>query len=107
MLAPIRWRWSKTARHWCQSPFLNIRLDKDEAGLPKVDVYGAWSVGTDCGEEILRFKTMCDVFKFLAVAGEEDGAGSWAIAATDYVALNKGWAVWCGSEWLIVAAVSW
>ena len=80
--------WCQTARHRCQPPFLHIRFNEHESGLSEVYVYGTWSVGADGWEEVLRFKAVGYVFEFLAVAGEEDGAGSWTVATANDVALN-------------------
>lgn len=106
MLAAVWWWRGQTTRHRCQAPFLDVCLEEDEAALPEVDVYLTWSVCADCWEEVLSLETVSDVLELLAVAGEEDGAGSWAVAATNYIALDVGRPVWSWHEWLVVAAVS-
>ena len=67
-------------------------------------MYGAWSVGTDSGEEVLGFQAVRDVVEFFTVAGEEDGAGAGAVSDAYYVALDVGGAVGGGCEGLVVAA---
>jgi hypothetical protein len=69
-------------------------------------VYGAGAVGADGGEEVLRFEAVGDVVEFLAVAGEEEGAGAGAVADADDVALDVGRAVGGGCEGLVVAALA-
>ena len=70
-------------------------------------MHTTWSIGADSWEEVLRFEAVGDVFEFLAVACEEDGASSWAVAAADDIALDVGWAIGLWGEGLIIAAVSW
>jgi hypothetical protein len=69
-------------------------------------VYGAGAVGADGGEEVLRLEAVGDVVEFLAVAGEEKGAGAGAVADADDVALDIGRAVGGGCEWLVVATLA-
>ena len=104
LLASIWWWWRKTPRHRRQTPFLDIRFDEDEAGLAKIDVYGARAICADSGEEVLGFETVCYVVQLFAVAGEEDGARAGAITDSYNVALGVGGAVrgWC--EGLVVTA---
>lgn len=106
LLTSVRWGRRKTARHRRKTPFLDIRLDEDEAALTEVDVYGTRPVGADCGKEILRLEAVGDVLEFLAVAGEEDGPGAWAVADAYHVPLDVFGAVVSWSEGLIVAALA-
>ena len=86
-----RWR-SKTTGHGCQSPFLDVGFDEDKPHLSEIHVYVARSVGSHCGEEVLRLEAMRNVFEFLAVAGEEDGARARPVSYPNNVALLI---VWC------------
>jgi uncharacterized protein (UPF0262 family) len=66
----------------------------------------AWAIGTDCGKEILCFKSMRDIIKLLAVACEKYRSTSRSISNSDNVALYilrpvSGW-----SERLIEATVT-
>lgn len=106
LFATIRWWWRQTARHGGQAPFLDIRLDEDEAALTEVDVHGARAVGADGGEEVLGLKAVGDVVEFFAVAREEDAAGSRTVADSDDVALDEVGAVGGGGEGLVVAALA-
>lgn len=106
LLAAVRGRRGQTARHGCQPPLLDIRLDEDEARLAEVDVDGARAVGADGGEEVRCLEAVGDVVELLAVAREEDGAGARAVADADDVALNVGRSVGGGSEGLVVAALA-
>lgn len=48
------WGWRrKTACNGRETPFLDVCLDKVEAGLAQIDVNSRRSVGTDCREEVL------------------------------------------------------
>lgn len=106
LFTPIRWWRGQAPRHGCQPPFLDIRLDKDEARLSEIDVYGARTVCADGWEEVLRFQAVGNVLEFLAVAGEEEGAGAGAVADAYDVALDVGGAVGGGCERLVVAALT-
>lgn len=87
LLAAIWGRWSEAARHWCQPPFLDIRLDEDKAHLPKIDMHSAWPVCAYSWEEILCLQAVDKLFELFAIPSEEDGAGSWPVAYSDDVAL--------------------
>jgi len=104
LLASIRWRRRKTARHRRQAPLLHISFDEDEAALTEIDVDGARAICADSGEKVLGFEAMGYIVELLAVAGEEDCASAGAIANTYHVALDIGGAVICGGEGLVVAA---
>jgi len=56
-----RWR-GQGARHWGETPLLDVCLDEYKAGLAKVDVDDARPIGTDGREEILRLQSMHHVF---------------------------------------------
>jgi hypothetical protein len=104
LFGAIRWRRSQATSHGSQTPFLDVCLDEDEAGLTKIDVDDSGTVGTDGWEEIWRLKTVDNLVEFLAVASEKDGAGPWAVSNTDDVALDEMWSIWSRAEWLVVAA---
>lgn len=99
------WR-SETTCHGSQAPFLDICFDKDEAHLAEVDVYLAWTVCTDCGEEILRFEAVGYIVEFLAVAGKEKSSCARAVSNSNDVSLNEGRAVRGRCEGLVVTARS-
>ena len=107
LLAAVRWWRSKASCHGRQTPFLDVRLDKYEAGLAKIDVHGAGSVGADRGEEVLGFEAVGYVIEFLAVTRKEDRAGAWAVADANDVTLDVGRAIWSGREGLVVPAGPW
>ena len=88
LLAAVRWRRGETACHGRKTPLLDIRFDKDEAHLAKVDLYVAGAVGADCREEVLRLEPVSNIVELLAVAGEEDSTASWPIAYSDYITSN-------------------
>ena len=69
-------------------------------------MHGTRPICADGGEEILGFQAVGDVVELFAVAGEEDGASSWAVADADDVALDVFGGVVCGSERLVEAAVA-
>lgn len=97
LLRAVRRRWCQRTRHRGQAPFLNVGLNKDEASLAKVDVDDAWSVSADCWEEVLILEAMYDIFKLLAVTGEEYGSRARPVPDADDVALHNLRAVlrWC------------
>ena len=104
LLTSIRGWWRKTPRHRCQTPFLDIRFDEDEARLAEVDVHGARAVCADGGEEVLSFETVSYIVELFAVASEENGACAGAVADAYHVALDVGRAVGGRCEGLVVAA---
>lgn len=55
-------------------------------------------IGADGGEEVVAVEADVGVLELLAVAGEEDGAGAWAVADAENVAFGEGRAVRGGSE---------
>lgn len=63
-------------------------------------------VGTDGGEEVLGAIVVSHIFQFLAVACEEDGAGSRSVAYTNNIALKEWRPVWSGVKWLVESAMS-
>ena len=106
LLASIRRRRRETARHGCEAPFLHIRFDENETHLSEVDMDCAGSIGTDCGKEILCFKSMGDVVELLAVACEEDRSTSRSVSNTDNVTLYILRAVTGWSEGLVEPTVT-
>ncbi len=62
----------------------------------------AGSVGTNSGEEILRFQAVCYVFQLLAISSKEDGSGSRSVSDSDYVSLQELRAVVGSVERLVV-----
>jgi hypothetical protein len=106
LFAAVWWRRSQTASLRGQAPLLYVGLNEDKSHLPKVDMDLAWTLGADRRKEVLCFETVCDIIKFLAVAGEEDRPSARPVSDTDNVALNI-----CGSvsgrcEGLVVASVA-
>lgn len=67
---------------------------------------GAWAVGSDGGEEVLRLQVVGDLLQFLSVPGEEYAAGPWAITNTDHITLHIFRAVGDSGERLIVAPLT-
>ena len=106
LLTPVWRRGRKTACHGSQTPFLDIGLYEDETTLAKVDVDRTRTIGSDGGEEVLRFETMDNVIELLAVAREEYGAGSGPIAYAHNVALNIFGTVKRRGKGLIIASVT-
>lgn len=106
MLASVRWRRRKTARHWSKAPFLHVRFDEDETALAEIYVDGTWSVRADGGKEVLGLQTVSYIIELLAVAREEYTTGPGSIADAYYVALDVFWTVICWSERLVVAALA-
>ena len=104
LFTAVRWWRSKASCHGRQTPFLDVRLYEYEAGLAEIDVHGAGSISADCGEEVLGFEAVGYIIEFLAVAREEDRAGTRAVADTNDVALDVGRAIWSGREGLVVPA---
>lgn len=88
LLGAIWGRRSQTASDGSQSPFLNIGLNENEAGLAKVDMDDCGTVGADGWEEVLRLEAVDYLVEFLAVAGEEDGTGAGTISDANNVALD-------------------
>jgi hypothetical protein len=66
----------------------------------------AGAIGTDGGKEVLRFQSMSDVIKFLAVTCEEDRPTSRSVSNTDNVTLYVLRAVGSWSERLIEASMT-
>jgi hypothetical protein len=66
----------------------------------------AGTIGTDGGKEVLRFQSMSDVIKFLAVACEEDCPASRSVSNTDNVTLYVLMTVESWSERLIEASMT-
>jgi hypothetical protein len=91
---------------WCQTPLLDISLDENETHLAEVDVYMAWSVCADSGEEVLGLEAVCDVVKLLAVSSEKEGSGSRSVSDADDISLDVCGTVGRGLEGLVVSAVS-
>lgn len=87
LLAPVWRRWRETSRHGCEAPFFHVGFYENESHLSKIDMDGAWSIGADRWKEILCFKSMGDVFKFLAVTCEKDRSTSRSVSNTDNVTL--------------------
>ena len=106
LLASIRWRGSKTSRHWRQTPLLDICFYEYEPALPKIDVNGTRPVCADGGEKVLGFEAVGDIVEFFAVTREEDGAGPWAVANADDIALDIFGGVVCRMEGLVEAAMA-
>lgn len=106
LFGAVRRRGCEAARDGRQSPFLDVGLDEDEAGLAEVDVDSSRAVGADGREEVLGLEAVDDFLELLAVAGEEDAACPGSVADTDNVALNELGAVRCLVEGLVVAAVA-
>ena len=106
MLRAVGRRWGERAVHWCQTPFLHVRFDEDEAELAKVHVHGARAVCAECGEEVEGFEAVRYVVEFFAVAREEDGAAAGTVPNTYHVTLDVGGPVRRARERLVVAAVA-
>lgn len=101
------WRWRcQAASHRCETPLLDVGFDEDEAGLAKVDVDGAGTIGSDGREEVLGLETMDDILQFLSVASEEDCARARAIANTYDIALHVLGTVLCTVKRLVVATLA-
>lgn len=66
----------------------------------------AWAVGTDRWKQVLRAVVVGDVFKLLAIAGEENCPRTGSVANADDVALEKWRAVRCRRERLVVSAMT-
>lgn len=90
LLRSIRgWR-SQASSDGSETPFLDIGLDENEAGLSEVDVNGGGTVCSNGGEEVLCLETMDYLLQFLTVTSEEDSSSSRTITHADNVALNQG-----------------
>jgi len=106
MFGTVGWWWRERAVHRCQSPFLHIRLDEDEAELTEVYVHGTRAVRAERGEEVEGFKAVRYVVEFFAVACEEDSATAGTVPDAYHIALDVGGPVGCACEGLVVAAVA-
>lgn len=101
-LTAVWWGWRQTPGHGRQPPFLDIRFYEHETALAKVDVDVTRAVCANCRKEILGFETVRDIIELFAIAREEDGARSGAVADTNDIAGCVGRAVLRGREWLVV-----
>jgi hypothetical protein len=102
----VGWWWRERAVHRCQSPFLHIRLDEDEAELAEVYVHGTRAVRAERGEEVEGFKAVRYVVEFFAVTCEEDSATAGTVSDAYHIALDEGGPIGCACEGLVVAAVA-
>jgi hypothetical protein len=106
LFTAVGWWWGQAASLWCETPLLNVGFDEYKSHLAKIDVYLAWAIRTNCGEEILGLEAMCDVIKLLAVAGKEEGSGARAVSDANNVSLYVCWAVRGRCKGLVVSSVS-
>lgn len=106
LLATVGGWGSETACRRSQAPLLDICLDEDEAGLPKVHMHRARSVGSDGWEQVLRLETVGHVFQLLAVPREEYRARAGTVADADHIALCEGRPVRRPIERLVVSPLS-
>src|SRR5579862_2739522 len=80
-LFAAEWRWrSEASRHWSQAPLLHVCFDEDESHLPKVDMYRAGPICSNSWKQVLRFKVVGNVVKFLPISSKEDGSSPWPIS---------------------------
>lgn len=106
LFAAIRWWRRKAASLWCETPFLDVGLDENEAHLTEIDMYLARSVCSNRGKEVLCFETVCDIIELLAVASEEERSSPWSVADANDISLYVSWTVCGGCEWLVVSSIA-
>ena len=106
LLRAVRRRRRQASSDRSKTPLLDVGLDEDEASLAKVDMNNRGTVGADSREEVLCLESMDDLIKFLAVASEEDGSGSWTVTNTNDIACNVLRAIVHAAEGLVVATVA-
>jgi len=104
LLRSIRgWR-SQASSDGSETPFFDVGLDENEAGLPEVDVNSSGTICSNGGEEILCLETVNYLLKFLTVASEEDSASSRTITHADDIALDQGGTIRSRAKWLVITA---
>jgi hypothetical protein len=104
LLRSIRWRRSQASSHRSQTPFLDVCLDENEAGLTKVDVNSSRTICTDRREEVLRLEPVNNLLELFTIASEEDSTGSRTITYPNDITLHQWRTIGSRAEWLIVAA---
>jgi hypothetical protein len=104
LLRSVRgWR-SQTSSDGGQTPFLDIGLDEDEAGLSEVDVNSSRAVCANGGEEVLCLETVDYLFELLTIACKEDSTSSRPVTHTNNIALYQWGPIRSGAKWLVIAA---
>ena len=88
LLASVWWRRRKASGHGCEAPLLHVCFDENKSHLSEVDVDSAWSIGADCGEEILCFQSMGNVVQLFAIAREKYRPTPGSVADANNVTLN-------------------
>lgn len=106
LFAPVgRWR-CQAASLRSKTPLLHVGFNENESHLSEIDMHLARSLSTDGREEVLSLEAMCNIVKFLAVAGEENGSGAGPVANSNDVSLDICWSISGGCERLVVASVA-
>lgn len=59
-------------------------------------------IGSNSGEEVLRFMTVNDVLQLLAIASEEDRTRARSIPYADHITLQKVRTIWRWCKRLVV-----
>lgn len=106
LLTAIGRRGGKAAGRRGQPPLLDIGFNEDKAGLAKVDMYNAGTIGADGWEEVGGLETVDHVLHSLSVPGKKDGSSPGSVSNTHNIALDERGTVRGAVKWLIETAGS-
>jgi hypothetical protein len=65
-----------------------------------------WTVGANCGKEVLTFQVVCKFVETFAISSEEDSASSGLVADANDVSLDISWTIWRRGKRLVESSMS-